>query len=88
MKTQAPPGRRVETVPLPGDGPVILDQMIRLAIRRDNRFNWQEQAVYMCVAQQNAYGVRAYCMMEYCSNCGGWSVWTTGQLSGTTLPTW
>lgn len=62
-------GRPVEDRPLPGDEAMVVELQTRWSILRDNRFNPEELAVYLCVSSRLYHG---FCIMIDCPSCGGW----------------
>jgi hypothetical protein len=68
-------GKDLCDVPLPGDEPDILRQHIRRAIKRDEWFNQDEVAVWLCMRARLYYETE-WCMTPGCTWCRNqWRRW-------------
>lgn len=61
-------GRRIQTIPLPGDENDYVTATIHSAQRRDEHLNPEERAIHLCTLQYLHWGI---CLLIECPVCGG-----------------
>lgn len=76
MRTRAPYGRKMTTLPLPGESESVLSWLISQAVKRDSRLNREELGTVLCTRQQIVYGLD-FCLLDVCPYCGGYGARTT-----------
>jgi hypothetical protein len=80
MRERPPHGRRIKTLPLPGDEAEVLAADYARAVRRDDKLTWPELLAKMCVTQQLVYNLN-FCLLDECSFCGGLEGWQRWEIA-------
>lgn len=68
-------GRELHDIPLPGDESEVLQMHIRRVLERDEWYNRDELAVYVCTRFRLYHGSQ-WCMDETCPHCV--AAWESG----------